>query len=60
MSFGTEISDNKMPESELSLEMCYSILYSLEKGKPPSQLGKEFHIDHSTIYYTLLFSPQIS
>lgn len=51
-SFGTEISANERSKAELSPEMHFSVITSLENAKSPSKLAKESCVSRSTIYYT--------
>jgi transposase len=51
-SFGTEISGNRRPKSELSPEARSAILYGLELGQSPSQLARKFEVNRPTIYDT--------
>jgi transposase len=51
-SFGTEISANRRPISDLSPELYSAIISGLESQQSPSVLPKRFHVDRSTIYRT--------
>jgi DNA invertase Pin-like site-specific DNA recombinase len=51
-SFGTEISGNRRPKSELSPEARSAILYGPELRQSPSQLARNFEVNRSTIYDT--------
>ena len=51
-SFGTEISKNRKPNTELSAEARAAIIQALEDNQSPSELAKKFRVNRSTIYDT--------
>ena len=51
-SFGTEISGNRRPKAELSLEQRTAIIYGKELGRSAISLAEEFDCGRTTIYDT--------
>ena len=51
-SFGTEISRNRRPKSDLSPEAWVAIIYGLENQQSLTILAKQFHCSQFTIYWT--------
>ena len=51
-SFGTEISANRRPRSELFTEQRAALLEGLDAGKNITKLARDFGVARSTIYRT--------